>query len=513
MGPPRTAPVASRLLAVAGLLATGGAACSARFDDRSDGTSTTTAVPGTDPAPSSTLPPPNRPGSGFPDGWEAPELEWGPCPAGGDQLECATLPVPLDWSEPDGPTIDLALGRIRATGDRIGSLVTNPGGPGGSGLDFLASLPLTPATGRRFDTVSWDPRGVGRSQGIDCDSGVDAFTALDSSPDDPAEAAALDGAAAAISSECAASASAPLLPHVGTAEVTRDLEAIRLALRDGPLNYVGFSYGTRIGSEYAARFPDRIRAMVLDGVVDPTLGFTQFLTEQAVGFERAFDAGARACAAAGPESCGVDDLAAAYDRVLAGAEAGSIGRPGGSFGPSDVVVGATYSSYLTDGWAELGPALARAEQGDTTALEGLAQSYYDFGGYPAYAAVVCTDDAPPSGPEEFREFAAAAAAAAPRFGAAVANEMLPCATWPVEATTERTPPADPTLPPILVVGSTGDPATPFANAEAVAARTPNAVLLTVESDGHTAYGGTPCVDRIVDRYLIDLTVPAPGTTC
>ena len=496
------------------LTAVVGAACTATFEDSNGSTTTTTTTTprSTTTAPPSSTTAPVSTGSGFPEDWTPPELDWGPCPGGGGSLECATLPVPLDWSEPGGPTIDLALGRIRATGDRIGSLVTNPGGPGGSGLEFLASLPLTPATGRRFDTVSWDPRGVGRSRLIDCGSGVDAFTSLDSSPDDPAELQALETAAAAISTECA-TAAAPLLPHVGTAEVARDLEAIRRALRDGPLNYVGFSYGTRIGQEYAARFPDRIRTMVLDGVVDPTLGFTQFLTEQAVGFEKAFDAGAAACSAAGVAECGVDDLAAAYDRVLAGAESGRIAPPGGSFGPSDVVVGATFAAYLTDGWQRLGPALAEAERGDTTALEDLAQSYYDFGGYPAYAAVVCTDDAPPLDAVAYREFAAAAAAAAPRFGAAVANEMLPCATWPVEATTEQRPPFSPSLPPVLVVGSTGDPATPFANARAVAARMPNAVLLTVESDGHTAYGGTPCVDRIVDRYLVDQQVPPPGTTC
>ncbi len=488
------------------------AGCSARFDDP-NATSTTSSTTGPTTAPPSTTasPPAPESASGFPADWVPAPLDWAPC-SFDETIDCATLPVPVDWSRPTGPTIGLALGRIRATGDRVGSLVTNPGGPGGSGLEYLVGLPLTAETGRRFDTVSWDPRGVGRSRVVDCDSGVDEFQALDSGPDDQAEQDALERAAAAISAECARD-HADVLAHVGTADVARDLEAIRRALDDGPLNYVGFSYGTRIGQDYAARFPDQIRSMVLDGVVDPTLGFTQFLTEQAIGFERSFDRNATACAAAGVAACGVADLAASFDRVLAATEAGRIPGTGAPIGPSDVVVAATFTGYLTDGWSELGPALAAAEAGDGDALRSLAQNYYDFGGYPAYAAVVCTDDAPPADPVAFREFAAAATAAAPRFGAAVANEMLPCATWPVEATTERRPEFSPTLPPIVVVGSTGDPATPFANAVAVAERMPNAVLLTVESDGHTAYGGTTCVDRAVDRYLVDLVVPPAGTRC
>ncbi len=487
-------------------------ACGASFEDRNATTSTTVVE-----RPSSTTerPPTTAAApvadSGFPEDWQAPPLDWAPC-AFDSTIDCATLAVPLDWSEPDGPTIGLALGRISATGNRIGSLVTNPGGPGGSGLEYLAGLPLTSATGRRFDTVSWDPRGVGESRVVDCDSGVDEFQSLDSGPDDAAEQEALERAAAAISAECGRD-HGEVLAHVGTADVARDLEAIRRALDDGPLNYVGFSYGTRIGQEYAARFPDRIRTMVLDGVVDPTLGFTRFLTEQAVAFERAFEANARECAAAGPAACGVADLAASYDRVAAAAEAGRIPGSDGPIGPSDVVVGATFTGYLNDGWRRLGPALAAAEAGDGSELESLAQAYYDFGGYPAYAAVVCTDDSPPADAAAYREFAAAAVAAAPRFGAAVANEMLPCATWPVEATGSPAPPFSPDLPPIVVIGSTGDPATPFENAVTVAERIPNAVLLTVESDGHTAYGGTPCVDRIVDRYLIDAVPPAAGTTC
>ncbi|MBM3662014.1 MAG: alpha/beta fold hydrolase [Actinobacteria bacterium] len=486
-------------------------ACSTTSEDPS---AAPDSAPGTAPStePSTSGEPSATTGVEFPEGWEPPRLEWGPCRNAPPEIECATMAVPLDWADPGGRTIDLVLGRIPATGDRIGSLVTNPGGPGGSGLEFLAGLPLTPATGRRFDTVSWDPRGVGESAVIDCDSGVSEFQTLDSSPDDPAEQAALDTAAAAISAECAAD-HGDLLAHVATAEVARDLEAIRRALNEGPLNYVGFSYGTRIGQEYAARFGEHIRSMALDGVVDPALGFTEFLTEQAVGFERAFDAAAAQCAAGGRAECGVDDLAASYDRVMAAAEAGTLGTTGGTFGPNDVVVAATFTGYLNDGWRRLGPALAAAEQGDGSELESLAQNYYDFGGYPAYAAVVCTDDTPPADPEQFRAFANDAAAAAPRFGAGVANEMLPCATWPVGPSSDTAPPYDPATPPIVVVGSTGDPATPFRNAQAVAARIPNAVLVTVNSDGHTAYGGTPCVDRIVDRYLIDLTVPSPGTSC
>lgn len=448
----------------------------------------------------------------FPESWVPPQLDWAPCDDLAPGLECATLPVPLDWSEPAGPTVDLALARFEASGDRIGSLLSNPGGPGGSGIDFLASQPFSATLSSRFDLVSWDPRGVGASTAVDCDDQVDTFLREDSDPDDADEQDTLDGAAEQVSDDCA-EAEGALLANVSTAAVALDLEAIRRSLGDEPLNYLGFSYGTQIGQAYADRFPTEIRAMVLDGVVDPTLGYTDFLVAQAEAFEAAFDANAEACADAGPEACGVDDLGATFDRVKAMAEESPIPAGSTTLGPSEVVVGATFVQYLEDGWQALGPALADAEAGDGTALLDLANNYYDFGGFTSYAAVVCTDAAPPADPAAYREFADRARAAAPRFGGSVANELLPCATWPAEARPDAPPGSAEGAPPILVVGNTGDPATPYTGAVAVADRLASGVLLTVDIDGHTAYGANRCATRAIDRYLVDLVVPAEGTVC
>lgn len=446
--------------------------------------------------------------TGIPDDWTPSRLEWEPCsiPRGG---ECAMLAVPLDWSRPDGPTIDLAIARLPGSGP---PLLTNPGGPGGSGLEFLASSPFDSSITSKFTIVSWDPRGVGRSTPVTCATDVSEFLAIDSSPDSPEEQQQLDRTAEAVSQECGET-DGELLPHVGTADVARDLEAIRRALGDHPLDYVGFSYGTQIGQTYAAMYPDRIRTMVLDGVVDPAASFTEFLIGQAEGFEAAFDLQDQGCARAGESACGVEDLAAAYDEVSRRVESAPIRGPRGDLGPSELATAAIYTGYTSDGWRILGPALARALRGDGSALRRLADSYHDLGAYGSYAAVVCVDTPAPQGPDAYRAFAEEAARRAPRFGAAVANEMLPCATWPAQ-------PSEPArgfvargAPPILVIGNTGDPATPLANARAVADRLESGVLVVSDIDGHTAYGADSCVTRIVDRYLLDLEVPPSGTTC
>lgn len=453
------------------------------------------------------------PVAGFPGDWQPGELDWQSCDIGSaPSSECTVLTVPLDWAAPDGDTIGLALARIPATGERIGSLLTNPGGPGGSGLEFLGYAPFSPEVSERFDVVSWDPRGVGASTSVTCGDTVEDFLAEDPSPDDPTEQAAIEDAAAEVAEECAA-ADGDLLAHVGTAEVARDLEAIRLALGGEPLNYVGFSYGTQIGQAYAEQFGDRIRTMALDGVVDPALGFEEFLLGQVEAFEAAFDDNVAACAEAGREACGVADLAAAYDEVAATVEEERLAGGPDGVGPAELAVAATYSAYLSSGWTILGPALADALDGDGGALWDLASSYYDFGSFGAYAAVVCTDTEHPEGVDAYREFYERAVAASERFGPTVANEMLPCATWGVPPQDAATAVTAPDAPPILVVGNTGDPATPLENAEHVAARLDSGELVVVDMDGHTAYGANRCLTDIVDAYLIELAVPEPGTRC
>jgi pimeloyl-ACP methyl ester carboxylesterase len=360
----------------------------------------------------------------------------------------------------------------------------------------------------RFDLVSWDPRGVGGSTAVTCGDGVDDLLDADPDPDSDAEQAALDRAAAGLSAECATE-DAQLLAHLGTADVVLDMEAIRRALGGEQLNYLGFSYGTQIGQQYAERFPTEIRAMVLDGVVDPSLGFEEFLLGQAAAFDAAFVGNATACADAGAQRCGVDDLAAAYDEVRSRVEAAPL--PGGDrpVGPSVLATAAVQTGYGADGWQQLGPALAAALRGDGAPLWELAASYYDFGAFTSYAAVVCIDTPPPDGAAAFRAFADRARALSPRFGGSVANELASCATWPSAAVGTPAPVVARGAPPILV-GQHRDTATPYANAVGVADSLASGVLLTVELQGHTAR--TAGDDRH-DADLIDLVVPAPGTVC
>lgn len=446
----------------------------------------------------------------FPEDWQAPGLTWAPC-AELRRGECATLPVPLDWSDPAGPSIELVIGRLVARGDRIGSLVTNPGGPGGSGLRFLGYDGFDSPIRDRFDLVSWDPRGVGASEGLSCDGSVEDLLSADPDPDSPTEQQQLEDAAQAVATDCS-TRHGDLLEHLDTLAVAFDLEAIRRALGDEPLNYLGFSYGTQIGQLYAEHFPEQIRAMVLDGVVDPQLGFEEFLLGQTAAFDAAFRRDAQRCSRE-PQRCGVEDLAAAYDQVAELVEVTPLQSADGPVGPGELATAAIYTSYGAQGWVRLGPALAAGLAGDGTALRQLADAYIDLAGYPTYAAVVCTDSPPPEGFEQFADFARRAAEVSARFGAAVANEMLPCAVWGAPARTEAAPIRAPGSPPILVVGNTGDAATPYENAVAVADALDAAVLVTAQIEGHTAYGSNRCVTEVVDAYLVDLVVPDADPRC
>lgn len=504
-------------LVLAGCTDSEGAAATPSARSRHRPTTTIPAAPSTSAASPSTASPtaPVRP-SGIPDGWNPAPLDWRPCPDVAATATCADLEVPLDWSAPSGRPITLALARIPASGGpstRLGSVVTDPGGPGGSGVAFVASSPFDATVASRFDQVSWDPRGVGRSTPVTCGRGTaERFLEADPDPDTSAEQSQLDDLARQVSSDC--TSEKDLLAHISTADVARDLEAIRRALGDGPLNYVGFSYGTQIGETYAEMYPDRIRTMVLDGVVDPSLSFTEFLMGQIDGFDAAFGRNVERCAAAGAASCGVEDLASAYDRLHKQVESSPIpaGR-GRTLGPADLAVAATYVSYSSAGWRRLGPALAAGLRGDGSRLAALADAYHDLGGYGVYAGVVCTDSPPPPTPMAWEQFANAARVRSPRFGGSIANELLPCATWPVPATGTPRRLSVAGAPPILVIGNTGDPATPLANAVSVAGQLASGVLVTADISGHTAYGSDGCVTRIVDSYLTDRTVPPAGTTC
>jgi pimeloyl-ACP methyl ester carboxylesterase len=489
-------------LAVAALVA----GCSAS-DPGEDAATTTTVATAQTPTTITQATSPDDPLGGF----QPAPIQWSSC--GGDGTECATLTVPVDWSNPTGATIDLALARAPATGegDSLGALVFNLGGPGATGVDAVPGGYIFPDDLRaRFDIVSWDPRGIGQSAPLHCGDEVDPFVRLDSQPDTPQEQQALDDAARAVATECGQE-DADLLPHMGTDDVARDLEAIRRSLGE-PMSYIGFSYGTFIGERYAALFPTGARAIVLDGVVDPTDGLPDLLRGQAAAFERVIGDVFAGCPA-GQEGCPDGGAAAAYDRIAAAVEQQPIPAGRSQLGPADLATGTILVAYAESLWPRLYTALDDADHGDGTGLLQLADLYHSLAAYPPYAAVSCLDSPHPEGGPAWAAFAAELEAISPRFGGPIANEMLPCAFWPVPPDDVTGPVRAEGSPPILVIGTTGDPATPIEQAQAVAAGLADGHLLVYDGEGHTAYGQSSCVDDAVAAYLLDGTLPADGTVC
>jgi pimeloyl-ACP methyl ester carboxylesterase len=438
----------------------------------------------------------------------APSIDFSPCNGG----ECGTVTVPLDADDPTGPTIDVAVARVPAADpdQRIGVLLTNPGGPGASGVEFALSQPFPQEVLDRFDIIGWDPRGVGGTEGLSCGDAVDPFLDIDPEPDSAAEQRELDDAARAVADECEAS-DGELLPHVGTADVVGDMDAIREALGEEQISYAGFSYGTALGLGYLERFPEHTRAMLLDGVVDPSQGFTDFLLTQGQAIEGQVNAILDACA--DDSSCPLDDAGATYDRVAAAVDESPLPGGDGSVGPAELQTGVVFATYGFSPPEDVWQALADAEAGDGEAIAALAQQYYDLSGYTPYAAVECVDSPVPQGSEEFQAFADELIALAPRTGASVANELLPCAFWPAATTGEPHEVTAPGSPPVLVVGNTGDAATPYQQAVDVAANLAQGRLLTLDADGHVGSGRSDCVDDAVAQYLITLELPEEGTVC
>lgn len=435
----------------------------------------------------------------------APTVAWERC----GTAECATVAVPMDHGEPAGATIDLAVLRLPARGDRIGALFVNFGGPGSGAVDLLPTFPVPADVRERFDVVAVDPRGVGGSTALDCGLDPDELYAVDPTVEDDADVDALVAVSEAYAADCAASRG-ELLDHVGTRDVARDLDLIRAGMGDERIDFLGYSYGTAIGQAYAELFPERVRTMVLDGVVDPAPDGIDVAEQQARGFETALARWAAGCR--DRAGCDLDDPIAAVDDVLALAESG-IPAGGDELGPGEVAIGLAMPLYTTGLWPALDEAVADALDGDGSAMLGLAQQYLRLVDFSAYFAVSCLDSAWPDTTEEHLAAAERAATQAPRFGEAIVNDYLRCAVWP--ATSDPLGPITARgSPPILVVSTTGDPATPHENAVAVADRLADGVLVTRDGDGHTiVFQGDGCIDAIVIAYLLDEVVPPPGSRC
>ena len=483
-------------------------ACSTTEDGAPEGSgssttrhSSTTTVPPTTAAPSTTttvaLPP-------------AVPISWSSCGGG---VQCGTVTVPIDYLDHAKGTLDLAVVR-RPAGDadrRIGTLVVNPGGPGASGTSRVRrGFRISDEVAARFDIVGFDPRGVGDSTPVRCGASVPAFRAVDLDPDSPEEEAQLGAAARAVADECTATEGARL-GHLGTREVAHDLEVIRRSLGEPQISFVGLSYGTLIGLLWAEAHPSSVRALVLDGVVDPASASDATSLEQVDAIERSMGAIDAACR--DDPSCpvaGVGGVLAAYDELARRIEAGETARPGIS--PTQLAYAAFSATYGRDRWPLLWDALRRGLDGDLGGVAEMAGWFTSLVEYAPFAIVTCLDSQHPVGLDAWRAAADEAEAASGRFGRIAANELLPCAHWPA-GTFEPHAVSAPEVGPTLVIGSTGDVATPFEQAQRVAAELARGVLLTVDQAGHIAIDDSPCVDDAVTRYLVDLAIPPPGTRC
>jgi pimeloyl-ACP methyl ester carboxylesterase len=419
----------------------------------------------------------------------------------------------------------MAIDRHPATGHKIGSLLVNPGGPGASGVDFLSTLmPQLPADVRAaFDIVGFDPPGVGRTAPITCldSTGLSQYFHADPAPPTAAGFQAMVGTDRTLAAGCEARSRAEL-PYVSTADAARDMDVLRAALGDSRLTYLGFSYGTLLGATYAGLFPTHVRAMVLDGALDPALPTITAIEQQAAAIDGELQQFFASCS--GQQDCPWrpgGNLSAAFQALIERVRTNPLPAQHTSrtVGPSELLYGTAVTLYSTSTWDDLAVALQAASQGDGTDFLQLFDAYTGRrpdGSYnnlfEANAAINCLQ-APSPSLAALAAAAPAARAAAPVFGPLNLDSQAQCAVWPIPATGTVGPIRAAGSPPIVVVGSTGDPVTPYRWAQSLAGELANAVLLTRVGLGHTAYRSSSCVRSWVDRYLITLATPPPATRC
>ena len=448
-------------------------------------------------------------------------ISWSAC--NGD-LQCGTLVVPFDYADPSGPTIPIAVARHPAEDPaaRIGSLVIDPGGPGVSGIDDMANelASLTPQLLDDFDIVLFDPRGVERSDPVTCGEtpGTSTATPLpDPVPTTPSQQAAAIAGLKQFAAACE-KASAGVLPYVGSVDVARDMDRLRSALGDAGLTYMGQSYGTLLGLTYASMFPTHVRAMVLDSVIDPALTFNQITQGQAQGFEEVLQSFFAWCAASSscPWRPAGDPTAALLAQVGAATASPAPAGAGQVAGAGELYDALLDGLYARSDWPELGHALAADAAGNGAPAVTLSQRYNENGSTnqdDAAVAIDCLDHPVSQDLAAYGYLADLLKASAPVFGPLLAWGEAACAVWPVPPTRPVGPVAAPGAPPILVVGTTNDPATPYAWAENVSKELSRGVLLTRDGDDHVAYFYSACVRGYVQAYLVNGFTPPTGTTC
>lgn len=458
-------------------------------------------------------------------------LTWSRCE---DTFQCATATAPLDWSDPSRASIDLALIRSTASRKPLGSLLVNPGGPGGSGYDFVRdSLDYAVDSKLRssFDIVGFDPRGVNKSSAVSCyddPAQMDAFLF-----DVPLDVGAVGSDAwldymeksnAEFGQACLKH-TGDLLGFVDTVSAARDLDLLRAILGDAKLNFLGYSYGTFLGATYADLYPENTGRLVLDGAVDPATTDFEVTETQAVGFESAARAyladclTVRSCPFTGTVDEGMERIRALLDRLDASPLRASDGR---LLGSSSMFTAIIFPLYSQSNWPYLTDVFSDVFAGDADYAFQVADAYYGRNADGTYAdnsteafiAINCLDYISTSTRQTLRAEAAELAAVAPTFGPQMSYGGTSCDQWPFAAKRVRAPIAAKGSAPILVVGTTNDPATPYKWAESLASQLENGHLVTFHGEGHTAYNkSNACVDDAVDDFFRNGTVPESDPNC
>jgi len=465
-------------------------------------------------------------------------IQWGPCKAASSDetrlpagAECGMLSVPVDYSKPDGDVAQIAMIRFKATGQKIGSLVVNPGGPGESGVEAAASMaPTLPQSVReRFDLVGFDPRGVANSTpAVWCNSDADN----DRLRADPTVEYTQEGVDhiekenKEFVQRCVDKMGKEFLANAGTANVAKDLDAIRAGLGDDKLTYLGYSYGTRIGALYAEAYPDKVRAMILDGAVDPNADQIEEEIRQAAAFQKAFDNYAADCATSPDCPLGTDP-AKAVD-VYKSLVDPLVEHPAETKDPrglsyNDAIVGTILPLYSPSLWRHLTQALSELKDGTGDTMLAMADLYMGRDAQGHYnnstdvrVAVNCMDKPHITDRAKVVDEDRRVREVAPFLSYGEFTGLAPldtCAFWQVPATGDQHEISVKGLPPILVVSTTNDPATPYKAGVDLAAQL-GGTLVTFEGTQHTiVFQGSSCIDDIAARYLVDVTVPAPNTRC
>jgi pimeloyl-ACP methyl ester carboxylesterase len=455
------------------------------------------------------------------------KIVWKPCE---DKLQCAKVKVPVDYAKPDGDTFDLAAVKIASTGNqKQGSLLVNPGGPGASGYDFVrdaGNSNFSETVRANYDLIGFDPRGVKRSAPVTCltDKERDEARVKVYTPETDAGLAVLLADNKTIAAKCAEQTGA-VLGHIDTVSAAKDLDVLRAVLNDSKLNYMGFSYGTFLGSTYASLFPDNVGRMVLDGAIDPSLSAEELTLGQARAFEKALRAYVEHCL--GEEGCPLsgtadDGLQQIRDLINSVIQTPRTAKDGRMVSGNAFVSGIVVPLYANESWPALTQALDAAMKGDVSPMLRLADlganrspnGKYTSNTALAFSAINCLDYPTSSDPAAMRAEEQRLREASPTLGYFFAYGGANCADWPYKNV--RTPSAVKYSgsAPIVVVGTTGDPATPVEWASELRKQLGNASLLTFKGEGHTAYGrSNTCISNAVDKYLVDGKEPADNTVC